>query len=118
MSFQFCLTVYFEGDLFRSYMGEGGGELRFFPSPKAYMVEELGIPPSPRAYMGVPDPIYRHIFSYSFIFWTYFFILLHIISSYFLHIYYIKEFPYVTSSGGEVKGVLVNPEITQAEHKT
>ena len=43
--------------------------------------------PSLRAYMGVPDPIYRHISSYSSIF-------LHI-SSYFHHIYYIKELPNV-----------------------
>ena len=84
-----------------AYMG--GGNLRFLSSSSAYMV--------------VPDSIYRHISSYSFIlfltyffiFSTYSFIFLHI-SSYYLHVYYIKEFPNVTSS--RVGGVLTNPEIT------
>ena len=59
------------------------------------MGEELGIFPSPRAYIRVPDPIYRYISSYFFIFlhnegiiFDFFLHIFHI----FLHIYYIEEF--------------------------
>ena len=51
-----------------------GGEIGIFPSPEVHI------------HMGVPNPLYRHISSYSFIFWTYFFILFSTYSFIFLHI--------------------------------
>ena len=42
MSFQFRLTVYFEGDLSEHMRGLGGGLFKIFPSPRAYMREGRG----------------------------------------------------------------------------
>jgi len=67
-----------------------GGEFGVFPSPKDYMKAVLRIFPSPKTHidMGVPNPIYWHISSYSFIFSTYSYIFLHIFVI-FLHIFNI-----------------------------
>mgnify|MGYP000937997975 CR=1 FL=1 len=70
----------------------------------------VGIFPSLRAFMRVPNPIYRHI---TFIFLHIFDIFLHIfhiILSYSLN----QRIPEcdVIRGGGELRGILANPEIT------
>ena len=56
--------------------GEIEGEIGIFPSPRDCMKAVLGIFSSPKAHVdvGVSDPIYWHISSYSFIFSIYSFI--------------------------------------------
>ena len=53
-----------------------GGEFGIFPNPRDYMKAVLGIFLSPKAHIniGMPNSVYWHISSYSFIFLTPFFI--------------------------------------------
>ena len=77
--------------IFPSPKAHIGGEFRIFPSPRDYMKAVLIIFLSPKTHidMGVPNPIYWHISSYSFTFWH-----LHI-ASYFFRI--PSYFPHIPS---------------------